>query len=228
MVVAALKKYSEMLGEYEVIGCAPTFVAEAEPDWQAHPDIIVMRNGIMENIQVKCPSVFAFNRYEKGEVSSIKQRYVPQVAAEMHILRLMGIPVERSHIFLITWEGWPPGTESAEEVRCIDVPIPWEDGMADWADSVANDIRADDRNADQGFFPQPLDKGNWNKWPCSYCMYARTAQHTGQVTCEEHERWEILQSGGPLPLEPTEDLTPALLRPAKRPSASARRLPSIN
>jgi hypothetical protein len=240
MVVAALKKYAEMLGEYEVIGCAPTFVAEAEPDWQAHPDIIVLRQGILENIQVKCPSVFAFNRYEKGEMDTIRSRYMPQVAAEMHILRLMGIPVERSHIFLITWEGWPPGTEGAEEVRCLDVPVMWEHGMDVWAERVAQDIRADDRNADNGIFPSPLARDNWNKWPCSYCMYARIQQHDGQVTCEEHERWEILATPSsealppappkgnilrlpPPPAEAKESIVPALLPPRKRSSGRGPR-----
>jgi hypothetical protein len=234
LVVAALKAYAEMLGEYEVIGCAPTFMAEADPDWQAHPDLVVLHDGELENIQIKCPSVFAFNRYERGDDSSIRSRYTPQVVSEMHILRLMGLEIQRSHLFMLTWEGWPPGTEGAEEVRCLDVPIPWQEGMDVWAEKLAEDIRADDRNADQGIFPSPLARDKWNKWPCSYCMYARIAQHDHQVTCEEHERWETLPPPPPeLALssgdEPSsEPLVPALLRPRKRSFGSVRPSGSIN
>jgi len=194
LVVAAFKRYAELTQEFEILGCAPELVFETDQD-EAHPDLMVLRNGEIELIQIKTPSVFAFERYDKGEDSMVMQRYRPQMVGEMYIGRKMGIEIVRSYLLMFTWEGGRPGTESGDKVRSIVIPLEWEEAMTGYVENLANEILEADRQATLGKWPKPANREDeFNKWPCSYCKYARTRKHEGQVICTENAKWETPES----------------------------------
>src|ERR1700738_80866 len=83
LLVAALKSYiqpqkdnmvvlqDDPWSAYQVIGCSPSLVFDAEISlandpqvihWQAHPDVVANYCGELELIQMKCPSVFKMDR----------------------------------------------------------------------------------------------------------------------------------------------------------------------
>lgn len=194
VIVAALKRYAELTQEYEVLGCAPELIFETDRD-EAHPDMMVLRRGEIELIQIKTPSVFAFNRHDKEGDTMVMQRYRPQMVTEMVIGRAMGIEIARSTLLMATWEGHPPGTEGSEDVRSIVIPLEWEEAMTGYVDNLASEILEADKLASQGKWPKPINpEDKFNKWPCSYCRYARTRQHEGQVICTENAKWETPQT----------------------------------
>jgi len=194
LLVAAFKRYAEMTKEFEVLGCAPELVFETD-NYEAHPDLMVLRNGEIELVQIKTPSVWAFERYDKGEDSMVMQRYRPQMVGEMYIGRAMGIEIVRSHQLIFTWEGYRPGTENAGKVRSIVIPLEWEIAMEAYVENLADEIFTADAAATLGKWPKPVNREDeFNKWPCSYCRYARTRQHEGQVICTENEKWETPES----------------------------------
>jgi hypothetical protein len=197
---------------FDVLGCSPWAVFEAtttshvmkevEPgryeatqvNYLAYPDVIMTTDMGVELVQMKCPSVFAFDRYAKDGGASLRKRYEPQAITEMYVGRLLGLPIARNHILAFTWEGWRPGMEhQGQEIRTIVETVEWSDDMAVYIETLSEQVQAADEAADQGEWPVPYPEGT--NWPCSYCNYARVAMYEGQTTCEENHKWEAQSSG---------------------------------
>lgn len=192
LVVAALKEYSYLIGDYEILGCAPELVFSATDtkgvEYEGHPDLMTLRNGEIELIQVKTPSVWAFERAEKQGALNALTKYKAQVVAEMYLGRKMGIDIVRSYLFMMTWEGWQRGKTG---VRVMVVPMDWDESMVEYVETEGRRIKLLDTLARTGKFPDPANREDeYSKWPCSYCRYARTSLYDGQVICTENEKWE--------------------------------------
>jgi len=221
----------------QILGVSPTCVFEAEEfsnavygedmreleiNWLGYPDVVFLNEGRVELIQMKCPSVYAITRYRRDGPASLERRYGPQAMAEMHIGRLLGMPIERNHILIFAFEGTLPGSEEAkagQELHAIVHTVEWADGMAQFCRRVAEEILEDDVAADQGTWPTAYAADNANKWPCSYCNYPRVDQGD-QVTCEEVTKWE---PNSPLAGRPE---TPSLLAPSSPTTAPAMAVPT--
>lgn len=224
----------------EILGVSPTCVYEAQEDainWLAYPDVVVLREGRPELIQMKCPSVHAITRYKRDGAASLERRYGPQATAEMHIGRLMGMPVERNHIFVFAFEGTLPGSEEAkagQELHALCHTIEWQPGMDVFCRRIAEEILEDDAEAERGVWPEAYAADNWAKWPCSYCNYPRINDGQ-QFTCEEHSAWEpqlispptgsrAIPSQGLPPAPPSSTTAPAAVSPPTAPSPPATSL----
>ncbi len=190
------------LGRYpfDVLGCSPWMLFEhRQPSesmghgwidipYQAHPDMVIATDQGIELVQVKCPSMWAFQRYQKDGGASIRKRYEPQAIAEMAIGRLMGLPIQRNHILVFALEGALPGSDAAkdgQEILSEVVTVEWEDGHDRFVEAIAEEILEDDARAGRGEWPVAYPLGT--RWPCDYCLYPRAEM----TSCEENERWEL-------------------------------------
>jgi len=189
---------------YDVLGVSPTMKFECQvqgANYLAYPDVVLLREGEMELAQLKCPSVFAINRY-RNDTTDLRRRYEPQAIAEMFIGRQMGLPIVRNHILAYSFEGFVPGSAEAKgglEVNVVVETVEWREDMEQWVLSQAEEILEDDRNADAGRWVPGYPQENANKWPCSYCSHPRVPSDTGMVGCEENEKWETPSTSSPSP-----------------------------
>jgi len=203
MAVAALQGAG-----MQILGVSPTCVFEFEEEfeaelpsgeaytavvpWLAYPDVLFLHEGRPELIQMKCPSVHAITRYKRDGSASLERRYGPQATAEMHVGRLLGIPIERNHILCFAFEATLPGSDEAkagQELHAVCHTIEWQEGMDTFCRRIVEEILEDDARANQGEWPAAYAADNWNKWPCSYCNYPRINQGE-QHACEEVSAWE--------------------------------------
>jgi len=228
--------------QFDILGVSPWAVFECEAvgaSFLAYPDMIILtQDGGPELIQIKTPSVFAFDRYRRDGGASIRKRYGPQTAAEMYIGRRLGMPFERNHVLCFTWEGFTPGSDEAragKEIRAIVETVAWEDGMDRFVESIAEEILEDDAAAERGAWPIAYPLGT--RWPCDYCNYARTSD-SDNPGCEENEKWEprLLRSmaatpdgssAPPRPMTSPSPLPPSAspVSPAPTPPAGSSALP---
>jgi hypothetical protein len=232
----------------QILGVSPTCVFEAEEftetmyeeagylrprsiNWLGYPDIVFLREGRCELIQMKCPSVHAITRYKRDGSASLERRYAPQATAEMHIGRLLGMPIERNHILCFAFEGTLPGSDEAKagrELHAVAHTVEWQDGMDAFCRRVAEEILEDDAEAERANWPAPYAADYWNKWPCSYCNYPRVSDGT-QTTCEEHSAWEpqLLTPASPTTGRPAIQSPPApASSPMTAPAPAALATPS--
>lgn len=188
-VVAALN-HSPAL---KVLGVSPGLIFRHGSQWddglEAHPDVLIDHDGHLELIQIKNPSVFAFDRYEKNQ-SYMVERYANQMAAEMYIGRLMGFGVERNHLLVGTWEGWPP-SQKKDGVRLLHMPIDWSDDLATLIENQRDELLADVQAARQGNWPAPFPEVEAGRFPCSYCNFSRLSLN-GETACFEVEKWQSM------------------------------------
>lgn len=202
MVVAALRAAFEegpkdwtMFQSVEIMGVSPVLKFEYEGDapYLAYPDVALIVDGQVELVQLKCPSVFAVQRYKRDGPQHVRRRYGPQAIGEMFIGRRMGLPIVRNHVLVYSFEGFLPQSEEAKSgyaVNALVETVDWEDGMERWVLSRTEEILEDDRAADQGVWVPAYPADNANKWPCSYCSHSRIAFEPGMTPCEENEKWE--------------------------------------
>ena len=150
-------------------GCSPGLLFRSE-DLEAHPDLMAEVDGL-ELVQMKCPSVFAFDRAEKNQMSSM-ERYLPQMATEMYIGRKQGYDIKRSHLLMATFEGWLPSS-GRDGLRTVLMTIEHEPELDGLVEEAIAQIREDVKQAEAGDYPKPYDIAQATKYPCSYCNYSR-------------------------------------------------------
>jgi hypothetical protein len=154
--------------------------------YAGHPDMLVIdEDGQMANVQIKCPSVFKFDRMEKNKADAA-ETYLPQMATEMYILRKQGFPVARTYLFAATWEA----TAKYTNPRSLAHPFEWEDDMATIPETIAREILDDAaKTVISGEWPEALPQHQWDSFPCSYCSYSRL-QTLNVIGCESQWAWQ--------------------------------------
>jgi hypothetical protein len=211
MAAAALSSVGAEYG-FEVLGVSPVMKfectvrlgqAEGWPvaSFLAYPDMVIVHDGEIELVQLKCPSVFAVQRYRRNGGTDLRRRYEPQAIAEMFCGIQIGLPIVRNHILASSFEGFLPSSEEARsglEVNAVVETVEWDpSGMEQWVLSVAQEILEDDRNADRGQWVPAYPAETADKWPCSYCGHVRVPMNGATATCEENHLWELEPNPAP-------------------------------
>lgn len=188
---------------FDILGASPWMVFEAQTwtdkgladvghpvNWLAYPDLVMSTAAGIELVQMKCPSVYAFDRYKREGAESIRSRYGGQASVEMHVGRLMGLPIMRNHVLVFAFEGSVPSSDEArsgQEMRGIVETIEWDDGIPVFCERLAEEVIEDDLAANRGEWPVAYPHGT--RWPCDYCTWPRASD--GELAaCEENEKWE--------------------------------------
>jgi hypothetical protein len=186
MIVTAI----EDSGRCKIIGRSPGTVFTADPDYEAHPDVVIETDEKeIELIQIKCPSVFMFSRIANNRGAS-RGRYYDQLMTEMYVGRKMGIPIVRTNLVLFTLEAKVPGITQSDGLNMIVEVFDWTSNGDVLVEHKAEEIRANVAKAKAGNWPLAYPISKALDYPCSYCSYAR-APEKGIVGCEENDKWTI-------------------------------------
>ena len=182
VVVSALRSRPGMVP----MAISPDLV-EAELDGirlEAHPDLVLAEAGApaskgLQLIQIKCPSVFAFEHN-----SELSDTYRAQVEAEMTICHLAGYQVTMGHVMSVSWEGFGRGPNGIR-IRCHHVA--WDEEIcARTVDTIRELHQA--MQAPAAIKPLPI--GLANVFPCSYCQFSREPRPEDCVPGCAQEVWE--------------------------------------
>lgn len=193
--------------KHDIVGHAPLLVFDAVDEdsvrWVGHPDLLLAGpEGELELVQIKTPSVFKVDRIERNPREAA-ETYLPQVATELYIGRMSGMPIARSHLLFSTWEATPKFTHP----RVIVETVEWDHGLLSIPLERARETLDDyARVSTGGAWPKALPKQAWDVWPCSYCRYPRLGDFE-LIGCEEHQEWTAHAKGQPTRLE-TKDVPP--------------------
>jgi hypothetical protein len=184
LVVAALERTSYC----KILGKSPDLVFK-HANLEAHPDVLVEFMGKPLLIQIKNPSVFAFERMAKSGEESALTRYLPQVAAELYIGRQAGYQLEQATILAVTWEPWPPTVTLDHGLKTLIWDLEWNPEMEGLILHEIEKLQTAYALTGQGQWPQPFPASAFDKFPCTYCKYARLP-NIGIVACDDTKAWE--------------------------------------
>jgi len=180
-----------------------------------HPDMMVWPEQMeMELVQIKTPSIFKFERVERMGKDEALRSYRAQMATELYIGRKMGYPIERNHLFMVTWEGTP----KMKEPHCNIVTMEWDESMAMIPEEIGREIVQDyDAAYTQGRWPAALPPHQASIFPCLYCRYPRHGSFD-TIGCEEQGEWQRFEETGEtrLTVEPPPANDPQIITRKRR------------